>query len=366
MEQDLLKSKSIEIIKLNQHPRGGYAASPLFTHYAYSWLRDGTFIAYSMDQAGEYESAELFYKWVHNVLKGKRSQVDALIRKQQNHEWIDRSEFLGTRYHLDGREDNSEWGHFQLDGYGTWLWGLTEHIRSTGNSGLLNELRESIELTVDYLMTFWHFPNFDCWEELPDYVHSSTLACVFGGLRALGEMEGRQELVNRAEEIRTFIFDHAVREGRFVKSIQCIDEKWQHVEPGVDASLLWLALPFGVVSTTDPRMVSTVEAIEAQLKHGGIQRYASDSYYGGGEWLLLTAWYGWYKAEQGDTDEAKRCQQWIASKADALGRLPEQVPDALRNPSAYSDWVNKWGEPALPLLWSHAMYVVLSYRLSRA
>ncbi|MEW9701628.1 glycoside hydrolase family 15 protein [Paenibacillus sp. SI8] len=363
MDRDLLIANSTAIIKLNQHPRGGYAASPLFTHYTYSWLRDGTFIAYGMDQAGEKESSEKFYRWVHRVLKDKRSIVDALIGKHERKEWIDRSEFLGTRYYLDGRDDRSEWGHFQLDGYGAWLWGLTEHIRSTGNRALLEELRESVEITVDYLMTFWHYPNFDCWEEFPDFVHPATLACVYGGLKAIGELEHRPALLERAEQIQAFLLAHAVQDGRFVKSIQCVNEVWQPVLSGVDASLLWLSVPFGVCRPEDPIMQQTVQAIEQDLKHGGIQRYAADTYYGGGEWILLTAWYGWLKAETGDRPEAIKCLEWIISKADDLGRLPEQVADYLRDPSAYEEWVTKWGEPALPLLWSQAMFLVLSNKL---
>ncbi|MGO4271570.1 glycoside hydrolase family 15 protein, partial [Paenibacillus sp. TAF58] len=253
-----------------------------------------------------------------------------------------------------------EWGHFQLDGYGAWLWGLTEHIRITGHSALLNELRESIEITVDYLMTFWHFPNFDCWEEFPDYVHPATLACVYGGLKALGELENRPPLLQKADLIKKFIMDHAVYEGRFVKSIHCIGEVWQPALNGVDASLLWLAVPFGVCEVNDPIMLKTVQAIEADLKHKGIQRYVEDRYYGGGEWMLLTAWYGWYQAELGNREEAQRCLDWVMSKADKLGRLPEQVAESLRDPSSYPEWVAKWGEPAIPLLWSQAMFLVLS------
>lgn len=364
MQREDLINTSISIIKNNQHPRGGYVASPLFPPYAYSWLRDGTFIANSMDRIGETGSSALFYTWVAGVLKDKRSQVDVLIHKHEKKEWIDRSEFLGTRYHLDGRDDVSEWGHFQLDGYGAYLWGLTEHVKTTGNKDLLEQWRVSIEITVDYLMTFWHYPNFDCWEEFPDYVHPATLACVYGGLKALGELEARPLLLEKAVQIKEFILLHCVHEGRFVKSVQCLDEVWKPVLSGVDASLLWLSVPFGVCEANDPLMRKTVEKIESDLKNEGIQRYLEDRYYGGGEWLLLTAWYGWYQNELGNYAEAQRCLDWITRKADPLGRLPEQVPDSLRAPEAYPEWIAKWGEPAQPLLWSHAMYLVLSDSLS--
>jgi GH15 family glucan-1,4-alpha-glucosidase len=76
--------------------------------------------------------------------------------------------------------------------------------------------------------------------------------------------------------------------GRFAKS---------SADRGVDASLLWLAVPFGVVSLADPTMAATASQIAATLDlDGGTRRYASDTYYGGGAWPLLTAWLGWYYA----------------------------------------------------------------------
>ena len=367
MEQealDKLAASSIQLIQLNQHSRGGYAACPLFPTYTYCWLRDGTFIAYAMDLAGAASSSGMFYAWVHEIMLRKQDQVHGLIRKHQEGQRIEHTEFLHTRYHVDGRDDEqSDWGHFQLDGYGAWLWGLVQHIRITGKRELLDEYRVSIELTVAYLRTFWLYPNFDCWEEYPDYVHTSTLACIYGGLHALGELEARQELLDSAAEIQRFVLEHAVLEARFVKSLQHRDGQWTAVKPGVDASLLWLLLPFGLVEKEHPYMLNTIRTIETELKHGGIQRYAEDSYYGGGEWLLLTAWYGWIQAELGFFDEARRCLAWIAAHADALGRFPEQVPEAMRIPQAYDDWVRRAGEPAKPLLWSHAMFLVLYGKL---
>ena len=76
MELERLIRSSIDVIKLNQHTSGGYVASPLFRPYAYSWLRDGTFIANAMDRVGETESAEQFYRWVHHVLKDKRPRLE--------------------------------------------------------------------------------------------------------------------------------------------------------------------------------------------------------------------------------------------------------------------------------------------------
>ena len=109
--------------------------------------------------------------------------------------------------------------------------------------------------------------------------------------------------------------------------------------------------------------------IEKTLLHaGGLHRYAADSYYGGGAWVLLSAWLGWYYAEltrvrpalapglSAKTDELRR---WIESHANPAGELPEQVAQHLNEPSYYGMWVERWGPIASPLLWSHANYIIM-------
>jgi GH15 family glucan-1,4-alpha-glucosidase len=371
---DTLAEASKQLIVWNQHASGGYVASPLFSHYTFSWLRDGSFIAYSMDCAGEYSSSDSFYHWVNRIISRKIDYIQHLIAKQQRGEYIAQHEFLHTRYHLDGRDDeHSEWGHFQLDGYGAWLWGVTEHWKASGVSTIPESFIGSIQATVDYLLAFWRYPNFDCWEEYCDHVHPSTLACIYGGLSSIAEFDQRPELLQVCEDIRAFLLEHAVHpDGHFVKYISPVYEENGSVDysignSGVDANLMWLCLPFGVFAIDHPVMQKTFAKITIDLRtpHGGIRRYETDSYYGGGEWLLLTAWYGLLQLASGNRLEAEEALQWIAKQSDALGRLPEQVPDALEDRSTYEDWVQRWGMPAHPLLWSHAMYLVLYYKLQQ-
>jgi GH15 family glucan-1,4-alpha-glucosidase len=363
---------SKQLITWNQHPSGGYTACPLFAHYAYSWLRDGSFIANAMDVSGETDSAEKFYMWVNGILLRLQSHTEMLLERNARGETIARHEFLHTRYQLDGRDDDhAEWGHFQLDGYGAWLWGLAQHYRITGQTAIPEAVQTSVDLVIRYLCAFWKQPNFDCWEERGDQLHPSTLACIYGGLAAIGGLVDRPELRQVCEQIKQFILQHMVHkeEGYIVKSIGLTDNP-EHFEisyAGVDASSLWLCEPFQVFPLEHPVMEATLNKIKADLKTngGGIRRYTEDEYYGGGEWILLTAWYGWVAARSGRRLEAEQALQWIIDQADALGRLPEQVPHSLPDSGAYDGWVARWGTPATPLLWSHAMFLVLNSQLAR-
>jgi GH15 family glucan-1,4-alpha-glucosidase len=156
-------------------------------------------------------------------------------------------------------------------------------------------------------------------------------------------------------QIRAFVLDNCLVAGRLAKFIG---------SELVDASLLGAATPYGMFSPDDPIMRATVAQIETDLLRGGVRRYVDDTYYGGGEWLLLAAWLGWYYTDAGEPDRALSLFNWVAAQADTAGNLPEQICDKPLAPDFYQPWVDRWGAVASPLLWSHAMYLILSDALA--
>ena len=355
-----LYQRSIEIILENQSASGGYIASPNFPTYHYCWFRDGSFIAYAMDLAGQHESAHRFHQWVAERVNERKDLVRTGLVKARSGEKLNEAEILHTRYRLDGTDgEPGNWPNFQLDGFGTWLWALNEHHKQNPELRLSEELFDAAELVADYLSELWSLPCYDCWEEFPDHVHPYTLAAIYGGLQAHTELTGKSHQPV-TDKIRKQLLAGAESFGHFVKFPD---------SPAVDASLLGLAVPYGVVTLDDSILLKTVEHIEATiLCDGGIHRYADDSYYGGGAWILLTAWLGWYYVElaakrpdlaSGLQLKIQTCQNWIEARAGNNLTLPEQVAENLNVPSYYSIWVERWGEIASPLLWSHAKYIIL-------
>jgi GH15 family glucan-1,4-alpha-glucosidase len=360
-----LYQRSIEIILENQSANGAYIASPNFPTYQYCWFRDGSFIAHAMDLAGQSASARRFHQWVAERVNERKELVRIGLAKSRSGEKLTEAEILHTRYRLDGSDGESgNWPNFQLDGFGTWLWALNQHQKLSPSRQLSPELLDAADLVADYLSELWSRPCYDCWEEFPDHVHPYTLAAIYGGLQAYTEFSGKShDAVTHA--IRKQVLAGAELSGHFVKFPG---------SPVVDASLLGLAVPYGVVAPYDPLMLKTVEQIEATiLKDGGLHRYAADSYYGGGAWILLTAWLGWYYVElavkcpvlaSGLQQKFESCQSWIASRASEHLYLSEQVAEHLNVPAYYATWVQRWGEIASPLLWSHAKYIILCTRRS--
>ena len=281
-----LRRRGVEIIRAGQSREGGYVASPTFPPYAYSWLRDGSFIADAMSRVGQIESAEAFFGWVARI-------VDAGLG-------------FDARYTLAGERDPTEWPHRQYDGWGLWLWAVRTHCRRHGRP---HRWSDAAEATARELERVRMEPCVDWWEERVG-VHAATLACIAAGLE-----DG---------------LDLAAAEER------------------LDASLLVLPfLGFGTVDVSG--LVSP---------GGGVHRHREDTFYGGGEWLLLTAMLG-----LAEPARARDCLDWVAAHATPGGELPEQSQDHLLAPAMYEHWVEKWGPPPSPLLWAHAMFLTLAREL---
>lgn len=350
-----LARRSIEIILANQAPSGAYVASPNFPVYRYCWLRDGAFIADAMSRAGDVTSAEAFFGWCARVLTSRRTQVQSLVARRLAGEAIPAADFLHTRYTLDGAEADTDWWNFQLDGYGAWLWALDAHSQRHGRS--IDPFVDGAQLSASYIAAFWDHPSYDWWEEHADHRHSSTLAAIYAGLCAAGRWAGisravRDASAEAARAIEAAVRSDASRLGHLAKWFD---------GTAVDASLVAVSTPFDLLPADDPVMKATVERIEAELvHHGGVHRYGSDTYYGGGEWLLLAALLGWHRLRRGDESGAIRQLEWVAAQATPSGELPEQVDGHLLAPEAEQAWLDRWGPIATPLLWSHAMYLTLA------
>lgn len=354
----LLATRSVAVILAGQSPGGAYVASPNFPVYRYSWLRDGAFVADAMSRAGEIASAEAFFGWCARVLDERAERVDALVERARRGERISTADHLHTRYTIDGDESDAEWWNFQLDGYGAWLWALGQHHRRHGRSVV--PFIGGANVSARYIEAFWREASYDWWEEHPEERHVSTLAAMAAGLRAAADLPGIDDEAaagfrSSAAAMCNTLRAEADRVGYL--------PKWLG-SSAVDASLLAVGAPFGVFEATDPAMLATVARIEAELVHeGGVHRYLADTYYGGGEWLLLAGFLGLQYAASGRSEAARAQLVWIAGHATAEGLLPEQVDDHLLAPWRRAEWLERWGPVATPLLWSHAMYLSLAVQL---
>ena len=354
-----LADTSLEIIVSLQDASGAYPASPSFSAYrGYSWFRDGAFIADGVSAYGAADSATRFFDWCSGILLSREEQIDRVVAAAAAGSPVSDIEMLPTRFTFAGDSGADDWWDFQLDGYGTWLWAVAAHAERHGLQ-LENWLR-AIELTVDYLVSSWNRPCFDWWEEHTDEVHVSTLGCVLAGLSAIA----KSGVLDNDRQVRVYTTVKAIE--ALVAAQGTPDghlSKWLGSNE-VDASLLSLVGLMGVVPASGAVGSATIAAIDEQLNvGGGVHRYSRDTFYGGGQWPLLSCMLGLAFAAQGDSSRALAQLRWVAGTATEVGELPEQVPLHLLDSGMRQEWVDRWGSVATPLLWSHAMYLRLAVEL---
>lgn len=349
---------SLDVIRSGQDPGGAFVAGPTFSQYRYAWLRDGAFIAEALDLVGETAAARRFHDWVASVVTGAADGVACSIVAGRAGRVPSRADYLHCRYQLDGTPGIDDWPTFQLDGPGIWLWSLAHHLRHGGV--LTGEHTAAAGLAGRYLAVLWKVPCADAWEEHPEHVHTSTLVSVLAGLRALDSIAPSVAAEPEVAAARTAL------EARICAGRGSLT-KWAGSD-AVDASLLWAISPYRIIAPEAPRAVATVERVVAELTSpdGGVHRYRDDTYYGGGEWLLLTAALARVRLRRnrpGDRAAALAALHWMAAQADERGMLPEQVARHALHPSWIAVWQGRWGNSAQPLLWSHATYLSLYVEL---
>jgi GH15 family glucan-1,4-alpha-glucosidase len=280
-------------------------------------------IAAAQASSGSYSAAPTFgpyrdYCWLRDgsFVADAMSRVGETASAERFFDWgaeIVRANPAGpwdARYRLDGSPDEtSGWPQDQLDGTGLWVWATRNHLV---RHGVASRWNDAIELVTASLSSRWRESCVDWWEER-EGVHAVTVGSIWAGI-------GGDELAR-------------------VSRASCSAER-------LDGSQAFL-VALGLVDGTH------LERIEREL---GYHRYADDEYYGGGEWPILGAFTGWARHTLGLDASAQLA--WIEAAASDNRALPEQTGERLR-PERYEFWVERWGEPAVPLLWSHAMYLTL-------
>jgi GH15 family glucan-1,4-alpha-glucosidase len=266
---------------------------------------------------------------------------------------------LPARFTFAGEDGADEWWDFQLDGYGTWLWALAAHLERHGLDG--DRYRDAVALTVDYLAVSWQRPCYDWWEEHAQHVHVSTLACIAAGLEGVsreGLIEGdrRADALAATRGIRDLVDSRGTAEGHLIKWLG---------STAVDGSLAAAIAPLGFVAATSDVGRATIDVLESHLTvDGGVHRYLGDTFFGGGQWPLLSCFLGLAHLEAGDAERAGELFDWALDTALELD-LPEQVDRHLIAPRMQQPWIERWGTAAMPLLWSHAMFLRLGLALGR-
>ena len=332
---------------LTYEPTGGIVAAPTASlpeeiggvrnwDYRYCWIRDATLTLQSLLIGGYVDEACGWRDWIARAVAGDPARLQIMYGLAGERRLIESE--LGWLPGYQGsapvRVGNGAWNQFQLDMYGEVL-GCVYAARKAG----LPPIKESPQLLwllVEHLEKVWQRPDEGIWEVrgggLRHFTHSKVLAWV-GIDRAIrlneefgvGGEEWRSMLPHLRglrQRIHEDVCDRAWNEkiGAFTQS---------YGGEVLDASVLILP-HVGFLPADDPRMVSTVRAIETKLmRRGFVQRYAPELGLDGlpgdeSPFLACSFWLADNFAMQGRLDEAEELFQRLLSIKNHLGLLAEE------------------------------------------
>lgn len=297
--------------------------------YRYCWLRDATFTLLALMNAGYLDEAAAFREWLLRATAGKPSQVHIMYglageRRLDERElpWL--PGFAGS---APVRTGNGAYDQFQLDVFGEvmdalhqcWSRGL-----APGAAGWRLE-----RAMMDFVENAWQRPDEGIWEvrgQPRHFTHSKMMAwvAVDRAIRAV-ESYGFEGPVDRWRALRRTIHDEVCKKGYDAERgafVQFYGSKH------LDASLLLMPL-VGFLPVTDPRVRSTVEAIERELTTGCfVARYKTDPDVDGlpeGEasFLLCSFWLVDCLWLMGREDDARRMFEELLAIRNDVGLLSE-------------------------------------------
>jgi GH15 family glucan-1,4-alpha-glucosidase len=359
----------ITLKALTYHYTGGIVAAPTTSlpeqiggsrnwDYRYCWLRDSTFTLYALFLAGYSEEAAAWREWLLRAIAGEPHKLQIMYglageRRLSETElpWL--SGYQGS---APVRIGNSAHEQFQLDVFGEVMDTLyTARKQLDGESEAWNVQR----VLMDYLESAWKKPDQGIWEvrgPRRHFTHSKMMAWVAAD-RAVKFIEkfGSDGPLEKWRNLRNQIREDVLKNGFNEKRKAFVQ---YYGSDHVDASLLLMPL-VGFIKASDPRMVSTIKAIEHELMNDGLlRRYQTEHVVDGlppgeGAFLACTFWYADNLAMLGRDEEARETFGRLLSLRNDVGLLAEEY-----------DSVGKRMLGNFPQAFSHVALINTAHNLS--
>jgi GH15 family glucan-1,4-alpha-glucosidase len=341
---DVVRRSLVTLKALTYAPTGGIVAAPTTSlpealggvrnwDYRYCWLRDATLTLLALIRAGYVEEAGAWRDWLLRAIAGSPEDVQVVygVAGERRLTEVELPWLAGYEGSRPVRIGNGASGQLQLDVYGEVIEAFFRaHLHGLGPS---DDAWAMAGRGLDWLESGWREEDEGIWEvrgPRRHFTHSKVMAWVaFDRVVKAIERFGREGPVDHWRAVRDEIRREVLHSGYDAELGTFVQ---YYGADRVDASLLLIPL-VGFLPATDPRVVSTVAAVERDLMRDGfVERYRADTENTGvdglppgeGVFLPCSFWLVAVLAQQGRLDDALRLYERLLALRNDVGLISEE------------------------------------------